>query len=205
MRSEQVERFTVVLLRTGLMLSDVAADLTEELPDDSYPGEDTGEVVLEMIRGSAARFDEPQARVDPGRVTTPTLDPDETARSPSRAAVISMMLLVVWARPPLCSSTMPSSQQSSAAHPPGPGLRWHAPSVQMSTSPEAATGRWPGSDLDRRRGVEAMERNSTNSRPGRSLPRTPDARADRERSSSQGIRRTPLLSQPLSTLSISSR
>src|SRR5271154_3494134 len=67
-----------------------------------------------------------------------------------------MMLFVVWASPPLYSSTTPSSQQTSAAHPPGPGLRWHAPSVQTSTSPGAASGTWPGSDLDRRRGLTAI-------------------------------------------------
>jgi len=53
-RSEQVERFVVVLLRTGLMLSDLAGDLLDALPDDSYPGEENSEVVLEMIRGTIA-------------------------------------------------------------------------------------------------------------------------------------------------------
>ncbi len=71
------------------------------------------------------------------------------------------MLFVVWANPPLCSSTTPSDQQTTAAHPPGPGLRRHAPSVQTSTSPETTSGRSPGSDLDRRRELTAIERQST--------------------------------------------
>src|ERR1039457_4584378 len=87
-----------------------------------------------------------------------------------------MTLFVVWASPPLCSSTTPSSQQTTAAHPPGPGLRWHAPSVQTSTSPGAACGRWPGSDLDRRRGLTAIWRDSTNPGTRKAARRaTPDA------------------------------
>ena len=35
-------------------------------------------------------------------------------------------------------------------------MRRHAPSVQTSTSPDPASGRWPGSDLDRRRGLTAI-------------------------------------------------
>src|ERR1700722_13680613 len=96
-------------------------------------------------------------------------EPDGSARRASKAAGISMTLFVVWARPPLCSSTTPSSQQRTAAHPPGPGLPWHAPSVQTSTSPGAASGRWPGSDLDRRRGLTDIGRDST-------IPRTRNAR-----------------------------
>jgi hypothetical protein len=64
--------------------------------------------------------------------------------------------------PPPCSSTTPSSQQTTAAHPPGPGLRRQAPSVHISTSPGSVSGRWPGSDLDRRRGLTAISRDSTN-------------------------------------------
>jgi hypothetical protein len=91
-----------------------------------------------------------------------TRDPDGSARRPSRAAVISITLFVVRGSPPPCSSTTPSSQQTTAAHPPGPGLRWHAPSVHTITSPGAVSGRWPGSDLDRRRGRTAICRDSTN-------------------------------------------
>src|ERR1700754_5139212 len=94
-------------------------------------------------------------------------DPDGSARKPSSAAVISMTLFVVWASPPLYSSTIPSSQQTSAAHPPGPGLRWHAPSVQTSTSPCAACGRWPGSELGRRRGLTAIRGIQPTSEPGK--------------------------------------
>jgi hypothetical protein len=36
------------------MLSDLAANLTDALPADAYPGEDTAAVVLEMICGSIA-------------------------------------------------------------------------------------------------------------------------------------------------------
>ncbi len=36
------------------MLSDLAAELAEALPEEAFPGEDNGEVVLEMIRGTIA-------------------------------------------------------------------------------------------------------------------------------------------------------
>ena len=48
-------------------------------------------------------------------------DPSGTLRRPSSAAVISMTLFVVCARPPLRSSVTPSSQQTRAAQPPAPG------------------------------------------------------------------------------------
>ena len=55
-------------------------------------------------------------------------------------------------------------------------MRWHAPSVQTSTSPGAACGRWPGSDLDRRRGLTAIWRDSTTPGTRKAARRaTPDA------------------------------
>jgi hypothetical protein len=50
--AEYVEAFTHELIRTGLMLSDMAADLIEGLPPESYPGEDVGAVVLGMFVGT---------------------------------------------------------------------------------------------------------------------------------------------------------
>jgi hypothetical protein len=40
------------MLRTGLALSDLASSLIEMLPDDAYPGEEPGEVVLDMMTGT---------------------------------------------------------------------------------------------------------------------------------------------------------
>jgi hypothetical protein len=40
------------ILRTGLMLTDLLADLIEAMPNDAYPGENNGEVVLEMLIGT---------------------------------------------------------------------------------------------------------------------------------------------------------
>lgn len=42
------------LLRTGLALADVLGHLIDELPDEAFPGEDPGEVVLEMAVGTCA-------------------------------------------------------------------------------------------------------------------------------------------------------
>ena len=47
-----VRTFVEELLGTGLMLVDVLSCLLEDLPDDAFPGEDTGEVVLEMLTGT---------------------------------------------------------------------------------------------------------------------------------------------------------
>ncbi len=46
--------FLEEVLRTGLGLVDLVEHLVEVLPDDAYPGEDTGDVVLEMLSGSIA-------------------------------------------------------------------------------------------------------------------------------------------------------
>jgi hypothetical protein len=40
------------ILRTGLMLTGLAADLIEATPDDAFPGEDAAEVILEMLIGT---------------------------------------------------------------------------------------------------------------------------------------------------------
>lgn len=40
------------LLRTALWLFDTSASLLDDLPDDAFPGEDPGEVLVEMLAGS---------------------------------------------------------------------------------------------------------------------------------------------------------
>jgi hypothetical protein len=40
------------VLRTGLVFIDLISSLIEELPEDSFPGEDRGAVLLEMLVGS---------------------------------------------------------------------------------------------------------------------------------------------------------
>lgn len=40
------------VLRTAMALEDVVVSLLEDLPDDAFPGEDNGLVLLEMIVGS---------------------------------------------------------------------------------------------------------------------------------------------------------
>jgi hypothetical protein len=40
------------LLRSGLMLVDTLSSLIDELPDDAYPDEDAGDVVVDMVVGS---------------------------------------------------------------------------------------------------------------------------------------------------------
>jgi hypothetical protein len=47
-----VHDLVLQVVRTGLMLSDLLADLIEELPEDAYPGECAGEVVFEMLVGT---------------------------------------------------------------------------------------------------------------------------------------------------------
>ena len=39
-------------LRTALWLLDTSASLLGDLPDDAFPGEDAGEVMVEMLTGS---------------------------------------------------------------------------------------------------------------------------------------------------------
>lgn len=49
---DHVTTFTAELLRTGLMLAELAAELAETLPADAYPGVEPGAVVIEMITGT---------------------------------------------------------------------------------------------------------------------------------------------------------
>ncbi|HTX06995.1 MAG TPA: hypothetical protein VME22_00205 [Solirubrobacteraceae bacterium] len=49
-----ISEFVVRLLRTGVMLSNLAADLVDAIPDGAYPGEDSARVVLEMLCGTIA-------------------------------------------------------------------------------------------------------------------------------------------------------
>ncbi|MDQ3631359.1 MAG: hypothetical protein M3417_08875, partial [Actinomycetota bacterium] len=44
--------FVVEVLRTGLMLTDLMADLIEITPGDAFPGEDAGDVLIEMLTGT---------------------------------------------------------------------------------------------------------------------------------------------------------
>ena len=49
---DHVNVFVEQVLRTGLMLSGLLADLLEDLPSDTFGGEDVGEVLLEMLTGT---------------------------------------------------------------------------------------------------------------------------------------------------------
>ena len=49
---DDVHAFLEELLRTGLGLVDLVEHLIDVLPPDAYPGEDTGQVVLEMVTGT---------------------------------------------------------------------------------------------------------------------------------------------------------
>jgi hypothetical protein len=40
------------LLRTGLALTDLLSSLLEDLPEDAFPGEENGAVLIEMVAGS---------------------------------------------------------------------------------------------------------------------------------------------------------
>lgn len=44
--------FIEEVLRTGLMLSDLLGGLLDDLPADTFPGENPGEVLLEMLVGT---------------------------------------------------------------------------------------------------------------------------------------------------------
>ena len=50
---EAAKDLVTELLRTSLTLQDLFVNLVEEIPEDAFPGEDPGEVLLEMISGSA--------------------------------------------------------------------------------------------------------------------------------------------------------
>jgi hypothetical protein len=49
---EDVHALTLAVLRTGLMLSDLLGNLLDALPSDAFPGEDDGEVLVEMLSGT---------------------------------------------------------------------------------------------------------------------------------------------------------
>ncbi|HWI94571.1 MAG TPA: hypothetical protein VNS60_00730, partial [Solirubrobacterales bacterium] len=40
------------MLRTALWLFDISTSLLEDLPDDAFPGEDSAQVMVEMLTGS---------------------------------------------------------------------------------------------------------------------------------------------------------
>ena len=44
--------FVEEVLRTGLMLSNMIAELLEDLPDDAFPGESPADVLVQMLTGS---------------------------------------------------------------------------------------------------------------------------------------------------------
>jgi len=46
--------FVEELLRTGLTLVDLLSGLLEDLSEDAFPGEEPGEVLIEMLAGSVA-------------------------------------------------------------------------------------------------------------------------------------------------------
>ena len=47
-----VAAFVMAVLRIGLMLEGVLSNLLEDLPDDAFPGEDSGVVLVEMLTGT---------------------------------------------------------------------------------------------------------------------------------------------------------
>ncbi len=49
---DDVHNLVKTILGTSMMLSGIFCDLIEELPDDAFPGEDAGEVLLEMLVGT---------------------------------------------------------------------------------------------------------------------------------------------------------
>ncbi len=49
---DYAQEFVEQVLRTGLMLTGVAADLIDALPDDAYPGENNADVIIEMLVGT---------------------------------------------------------------------------------------------------------------------------------------------------------
>jgi hypothetical protein len=52
--NEHIDRFALELLRTSWMLCGLVDNLVDALPEDAYPGEDRGSVVIEMLFGSIA-------------------------------------------------------------------------------------------------------------------------------------------------------
>ncbi|HJS96142.1 MAG TPA: hypothetical protein VJ741_17900 [Solirubrobacteraceae bacterium] len=64
-----ISDFVLKLIGTGIWLSELASDLVEALPDDAYPGEEPGAVILEMLCGTAATALRSE---DPGEVERAT-------------------------------------------------------------------------------------------------------------------------------------
>jgi DNA-binding MurR/RpiR family transcriptional regulator len=62
---DHIAQFTRELLGTGLWLRDLAAELAESIPEEAYPGEESGEVVIEMVTGTIRS---PLADTDPQRL-----------------------------------------------------------------------------------------------------------------------------------------
>jgi hypothetical protein len=52
--SEDIDRFAVVVLRTSWMLCELVENLADGLPQDAFPSESQGSVVVEMLFGSMA-------------------------------------------------------------------------------------------------------------------------------------------------------
>jgi hypothetical protein len=50
--SRAAEEFVEELLGTGLALFDLLSSLLEVMPEESFPGEDSGEVLVEMVIGT---------------------------------------------------------------------------------------------------------------------------------------------------------
>ncbi len=50
--ADHVQPFVEEVLRTGVMLTDVLGSLLEDLPDDAFPGERPGDVLIEMLVGT---------------------------------------------------------------------------------------------------------------------------------------------------------
>jgi hypothetical protein len=66
---DHINGFVRELLSSGSMLWEVAADLTEALPVEAYPGEEPAAVVLEMMCGTIATV---LGGADPGEVQRAT-------------------------------------------------------------------------------------------------------------------------------------
>lgn len=66
---QHIDRFVLELVGTGSMLSQLALDLADALPDAAYPGEEPRAVVLEMLCGTIATALE---SADPGDVRRAT-------------------------------------------------------------------------------------------------------------------------------------
>jgi hypothetical protein len=49
---DDVRALVEELLRTGLMFTDVLSGLLDDLPDGAFPGENDGQVLVEMLTGS---------------------------------------------------------------------------------------------------------------------------------------------------------